>query len=112
MAKGTYYLHLEQLQTIIQQVCFIDNEDEAATMLDFYHNLGVIVKHHSTVVLRTQWLIDLFRQLITIRPYNEMVRKITKCIHFSLVLVRTEQILTLTCLISFDPYLLVSDVPG
>jgi hypothetical protein len=39
--------------------------------LDFYHDLGVIVKHGNTVVLQAEWLIDLFRKLITIKPYEE-----------------------------------------
>ena len=72
--QKTYYLRLEQLQTIIQEVCFIDNENEVTTMLDFYHDLGIIARHRNTVVLQAQWLIDLFKQLITIRPYNDMVR--------------------------------------
>ena len=43
-------------------------------MLNFYHDLGKIVKHGSTVVLRAEWLIDLFKQLITIPPFEYMVR--------------------------------------
>lgn len=74
VAEKRYYLNVEELQTIIQKVCFIDNENEVATMLDFYHDLGKIIRHRNTVVLRAQWLIDLFRQLITIRPFTEMVR--------------------------------------
>ena len=73
IAEEVYYLNLEQLQGIIQRVCFIEDEDEAATMLDFYHDLGMIVKHRNTVILRAQWLIEVFRQLITIRRFNEMV---------------------------------------
>ena len=73
IAKKMYYLNLEQLQDIIQKVCFIEDEDELATMLDFYHDLGMIVRHRNTVVLRAQWLIEVFRQLITIRSFNEMV---------------------------------------
>ena len=73
-AKKLYYLHLEQLHGIIQRVCFIEDEDEAATMLDFYHDLGMIVRHRNTVVLQAQWLIEVFRQLITIRSFNEMVK--------------------------------------
>ena len=72
-AKKVYHLHLEQLQGIIQRVCFIEDEDEVATMLDFYHDLGMIVRHRNTVVLRAQWLIEVFRQLITIRSFDEMV---------------------------------------
>jgi len=50
--------------------------------LDFYHDLGKIVKHRSMVVLRAQWLTDVLRQLITIPHFNDMVRKL-KCKHYS-----------------------------
>ena len=84
VAEKTYYLQLEQLQTIIQKVCFIDNENEIKTMLDFYHDRGKIVKHRSMVVLRTQWLIDLLRQLISIPTFNTMVRnRAFNCMHHS-----------------------------
>ena len=38
-------------------------------MLDFYHDLGVIVRHRNTVVLQAQWLIEVLKQLITIRSF-------------------------------------------
>ena len=66
-------MDLNQLLTVTRQVCHINDEDELAAMLDFYHDLGVIVKHGSTVVLQAQWLIDLFKQLITVRPFDEVV---------------------------------------
>ena len=73
---NTYSLKLKQLNLIIQRFCFIDDELEVDAMLNFYHDLGVIVRHRSTVVLQAQWLIDLFRQLITIRSYESMVRNL------------------------------------
>ena len=66
---------MEQLQTIIQKHCFIENKDEVATMLNFYHDLGVIVKHGNTVILQAEWLIKLFKQLITLRKFDDMVRR-------------------------------------
>ena len=45
-------------------------------MLNFYHDLGVIVKHGQTVVLQAQWLINLFKQLITVPPFGEVVSHI------------------------------------
>ena len=75
IARDVYYSSLEQLEGIIQRVCFIEDEDEVAIMLDFYHDLGVIVKHRNTVVFQAQWLIEVFKQLITIRPFDEMVRE-------------------------------------
>ena len=73
--KKIYCLTFEQLQGIIQKVCFINDGDEVATMLDFYHDLGVIVKHRDTVVLQAQWLIKVFTELVTIPSFDEKVRK-------------------------------------
>ncbi|XP_067041649.1 uncharacterized protein [Acropora muricata] len=71
VAKQIYFMDLNQLLSIIRQVCHIDDEEEVTAMLNFYHDLGVIVKHGRTVVLQAQWLIDLFKQLITVRPHDE-----------------------------------------
>ena len=80
-----YFLNLDQLRTIIEKLCFIEEENEAATMLDFYHDLGMIVKHRNTVVIRAQWLIDVFKQLITVRSFSDMVRDK----HFSFIMTAT-----------------------
>ena len=66
-------MNLDNLLTVTRQVCDIDDKEELTAMLNFYHDLGVIVKHGHTVVLQAQWLIDLFKQLITVRPCNEAV---------------------------------------
>ena len=66
-------MDLDQLVSVIQQVCDIDDEEEITAMLIFYHDLGVIVKHGRTVVLQAQWLINLFKQLITVPPFDEAV---------------------------------------
>ena len=66
-------MDLDQLLSVIRQVCQIEDEEEVTAMLNFYHDLGVIVKHGQTVVLQAQWLIDLFKQLITVRPFDEAV---------------------------------------
>ncbi|XP_068753876.1 uncharacterized protein [Montipora capricornis] len=71
VAKSMYHMDLDQLLPVIKQVCRIDDEDETTAMLNFYHDLGVIVKHGRTVVLQAQWLIDLFKQLITVPRYDE-----------------------------------------
>lgn len=73
--KKIYCLTFEQLQGIIQKVCFINDGDEVATMLGFYHDLGVIVKHRDTVVLHFQWLIKVFKELVTIPSFDKKVRK-------------------------------------
>ncbi|XP_044166042.1 uncharacterized protein LOC114951667 isoform X6 [Acropora millepora] len=71
VAKQTYFMDLDQLLPVIRQFCQIEDKEEVTAMLNFYHDLGVIVKHGQTVVLQAQWLIDLFKQLITVRPFDE-----------------------------------------
>lgn len=68
-----FYLKISQLYFIVSKTCLIEDEAEMVAMLDFYHDLGIIIWHGDTVVLQTQWLIHLFRKLITIRPFDEQV---------------------------------------
>ena len=76
IAKQIYHRHLEQLQSYAKEHCFIEDADEFAGMISFYHGLGMIIKHRSTVVLKAQWLIDVLKQLITIPHFDKMVIKI------------------------------------
>ncbi|XP_068754008.1 uncharacterized protein [Montipora capricornis] len=78
VAQTIYHMDLDQLLPVIKHVCHIDDEYETALMLNFYHDLGVIVKHGRTVVLQAQWLIDLFKQLITVPRFDEAVPKYRK----------------------------------
>ena len=73
VAMQTYFMDLDQLLSAIRPVCQIEDEEEVTAMLNFYHDLGVIVKHGRTVVLQAQWLIDLFKQVITVPPFDEAV---------------------------------------
>ena len=75
MDQGIHYTTVEQLRTSAREDCLIDDEDEFQTVLNFYHDLGLIIKHRSTVVLEAKWLIDLFKGLITIPRFDEAVRK-------------------------------------
>ena len=74
LSKKVYHLNLRELQTYARDNCFINDEEEFITMVDFYHDLAIIIKHCSTVIVSAEWLIDLFKQLITIPPFNETVR--------------------------------------
>ena len=74
LSKKVYHLNLSELQTYVTNNCFINDEEEFTTMVDFYHDLGIIIKHCSTVIVSAEWLIDLFKQLITIPPFDKTVR--------------------------------------
>ena len=103
LSKNVYHLNLRELQTYARDNCFINDEEEFITMVDFYHDLGIIIKHCSTVIVSAEWLIDLFKQLITIPPFNETVRsKISSVSVFKLLL---QQISLLALFISFFIFL-------
>lgn len=72
VARKIRHVNVKELQTCAKYVCLIEDENEFYTMVQFYHDLGIIVKHRQTVILSAQWLIDLFSQLIMIP--NKMVR--------------------------------------
>ena len=74
LSKKVYHLNLRELQTYVRDNCFINDEEEFTTMVDFYHDLGIIIKHCSTVIVSAEWLVDLFKQLIVIPPFDETVR--------------------------------------
>ena len=52
-------------------------------MLQFYHDLGVIVYYgglgtldntlRNTVILKPQWLVDMFKRIITVRDLEQQV---------------------------------------
>ncbi|KAK2561497.1 Cyclic GMP-binding protein C [Acropora cervicornis] len=71
VAKQTYFMDLDQLLSVIRQICQIEDEEQVTAMLNFYHDLGVIIKHGRTVVLQAQWLIKLFKQVIIVPPFDE-----------------------------------------
>ena len=82
IAQQIHHRHIEQLRNDAEKHCFIKDADEFTGMISFYHGLGMIIRHRSTVVLKAQWLIDLLKQLITIPHFDEMVRKLN-CFKFT-----------------------------
>lgn len=75
VARSIHCTTVEELQTSAREICLIEDEDEFQTMFNFYHDLGLIIRHRNTVILESKWLIDLFRQLITIPRYEKAVRR-------------------------------------
>ena len=104
-AENVHYLKLDQLKGIIRKFCFIQKEDDVVTLLDYYHDIGKIVRHHNTVVLRAKWLIDIFKKLVTICPFDDSVRNkmSSACNTFR----RTPQLTVWPCLISCDYIVMV-----
>ncbi|CAH3176627.1 unnamed protein product [Porites evermanni] len=78
LSKPVYFLSITKLRTHAKEKCFINEEKEFTTMVNFYHDLRIIIKHRGTVILSAKWLIDLFGQLITIPDFTKMVPKFAK----------------------------------
>ena len=69
----------------------ITDTSEITTMLEFYHDLGVIIYYdrgtesvdnllRNTVILRPQWLIDMFNRVLTKSvQHNDKVRIFVTC---------------------------------
>jgi len=73
VVKNINHISVEKLRAHARDFCFIEDREEFNNMVEFYQNLGMIIKHCGTVILKAQWLIDLFKQLITIPNYEKMV---------------------------------------
>ena len=63
----------EEIGQVAKQECFVEDDKQLDAMLNYYNDLGLIVRLSDTVVLNTQWLINLFKKLITTCPFQEQV---------------------------------------
>ena len=74
--NGCKWICLEKAKHIASKVCSIDKDIEIVTLLNFLHDLRILIHFDDTpdlndvVVLDPQWLIDVFKKVITIKPYD------------------------------------------
>ncbi len=73
---GKKWLSLVEARKVAIDVCYISNDEEFMTLVKFLHDQRVIIHFDDTpslknmVVLDIQWLIDVFKKVITIEPYD------------------------------------------
>ena len=73
--EGNKWIALESAKQIASKVCNIVEEKQFETLLDFLHDQRIVIHFNDTpelsrlVVLDPQWLIDVFKKVITIKPY-------------------------------------------
>ena len=75
----------------VSKMAGITLESEFKTLLEFYHDLGVIVYYggsgtldttlRNTVILRPQWLIDMFKRIITYKDMDQQVHSLSYIYH-------------------------------
>ena len=78
--EGHKRITFEHARRIASEVCQIDDHQEFVTVLDFLHDQRIIIHFDDTVelnklvVLDPQWLIDVFKTVITVKRHDCMAR--------------------------------------
>ena len=79
--EGNKWISLEETKEVAWEVCNVSDEEEFRTLLNFLHDQRVLIHFDDTkelrkmVVLDTQWLINVFKEVITIRPFDSKEKK-------------------------------------
>ena len=79
--EGNKWITLEETREVAWEVCNVSDEEEFRTLLNFLHDQRVLIHFDDTpelskmVVLDTQWLINVFKEVITIRPFDSKEKK-------------------------------------
>ena len=78
---GTKWIHVENAKRIALEVCGISIEEQFLTMLNLLHDQRVLIHFDDTpelnkiVILDPQWLVDVFKKVITIPPFKKSKRE-------------------------------------
>jgi len=78
---GDKWIPLDSAKQIASEECNITDEKQFRTLLDFLHDQRILIHFSDTpkldklVVLDPQWLIDVFKKVITIKPYDRKEKK-------------------------------------
>ncbi len=73
---GHKWISLDSAKQIASEVCNVVDDKQFHTLLNFLHDQRILIHFDDTpelnklVVLDPQWLIDVFKEVITIRPYH------------------------------------------
>ena len=84
LEDGYKWIPLEQARQIALEVCGISSAEQFLALLNFLHDQRILIHFDDTpqlnkmVILDPQWLIDVFKKVITIRPYHSKERKYEK----------------------------------
>ena len=78
--EGHKWITIEHAKQIASEVCQIHDDQEFVTVLDFLHDQRILIHFDDTfelkklVVLDPQWLIDVFKTVITVKRYDQQER--------------------------------------
>ena len=73
---GNKRISLESARDVAENDCNIVDEKEFETLMNFLHDIRSLIHYEDTVqlnklvVLDPQWLVDVFKKVITVKPYD------------------------------------------
>ena len=76
MSKGRERISIEEARQIASDECGIDDNVKFRTVLNFLHDQKVLINFNelpeleSMVILNPQWLVDVFKEVITFKSFN------------------------------------------
>ena len=82
--EGHKWISLETATSIASERCNVVDTEEFKTLLNFLHDKRILIHFDDTpelnelVVLDPQWLVDVFKKVITVKPYNRQSKKFTE----------------------------------
>ena len=80
--EGYKWLPLDDARRIASEVCKIDDDEEFSTLLNFLHDQRILIHFNGSpelekmVILDPQWLIDVFKKVITVPRYDHIEEKV------------------------------------
>ena len=75
------WIPIDRAKYVASEVCKINSDKEIRTLLNFLHDMRILIHFDDTpelnnlVVLDPQWLIDVFKKVITVKPYHSKEKK-------------------------------------
>ena len=79
--KGCNWIFLEVAKDIASKDCKVNEENEFMTLMNYLHDLKCLIHFDHTdelkkiIILNPQWLIDVFKKVITVKPYDADEKK-------------------------------------
>ncbi|KAL9965598.1 hypothetical protein ACROYT_G029420 [Oculina patagonica] len=85
--SGEKWITLKTAKRVASEKCNIVDDTEFRTLLNFLHDKRILIPFDGTrdldklVILDPQWLIDVFKKVITVRPYSHEEKKFKELWH-------------------------------
>ena len=82
--KGYRWIPIEHARQIASDECGIDDDKQFRTLLNFLHDQRILIHFSDTtnldkmVILSPQWLIDIFKEVITVKHFKQMDKKVAR----------------------------------